>query len=262
MEEKPLFQTLLRLFFIMTITFLLLIGVELIWGETQGKVKLLLLESLTLLPVLIYILIKRFSFRDVFRWHRVDGNILVVSGFIGLGLSFVTDELNRLIQMLIPMPEELFREIKQFLIFDSTGELFFIFVAVVVIASFTEEMLFRGFFQGSLERVTDATKAVMVTAFVFAFVHFNPWWFVEILILGVLLGVLVWRSGSVFPAVTVHAVYNTLAVVFVNTDEAKLGWYLTKGHVSPMWVVLGLGCIILGFRMFYRLTEEEDGVVE
>ena len=253
-EEKR-FPRVWDLFFVITLTFLLLITVEVVWRGSLNKCKILFLEFLTLLPVLIFILVKKFSFRDVFRWQKVNGHILLVSGIIGLGLSIVIDELDCLIQKFISMPEELYQGMRESMMFDTTGELILLILGVVIMAAFAEEMLFRGFFQGSLEQITNPPKAILVTAFVFAFVHFNPWWFVEILILSIFLGIMVWRSGSLFPCVIVHAVNNALAIVLINTEPANLEWYRFKGHVFPMWVVLGLGCVVFGFRIFYGLSE-------
>lgn len=257
-NEEVRFPTVRNAFFIVVATLLLTIVVGGIWGSSQSKGKILLFELLTLLPVLVFVFAKGFSFREIFRWRAVSGSLLLVSGFIGLGLSVVTDEMDRLIQMLIPVPEELQQAMREFMVFRSTGELIVLVIATVVIAGFAEEMLFRGFFQGALERVTDVTKAVLGTAFVFAFVHFNPWWLVEILILGVLLGVMVWRSGSIFPAVVVHGVYNASAIGLINSDASELEWYLVRGHISPIWVLLGLGCVVFGFRLFYWMTEKKD----
>ena len=254
-ENSSTFPTVRDVSYVVVLTLLLSILLGILWRNFQGKAKILVLEAFVPVPALIFVFVKRFSFRDVFRLYKVNGRILVVSGFIGLGWSIVTDELDRLLQIILPMPERLWHLMKGFLIFHSTREMIILIIAVVFVAGFAEEMLFRGFFQGTFERATDVTKAVLISAFVFAVSHFNPWWVVEILIFGVLLGVLVWRSGSIFPGVVVHGVNNTLALVFVNTDVSKLNWYSFKGHVSPPWLVLGVVFIVFGFKIFYKLTE-------
>jgi len=244
-----------QLFLVMFSTFLLIILLEIMWGESLNQGKILLIESLTLLPVLIFVLVKKFSFRETFRWRKVGGHLLFVSGIIGLGLGVVIDEVDCLIQIFFPMPDELFQGMKEVMMFHSLGEFLIMILAVIFVAAFAEEMLFRGFFQGSLERNMDVPRAVFVASFVFTLLHFNPWWFVEILILSLILGVLVLRSGSIFPSVVVHAVNNAMAVFLINTNPATLDWYRLKGHVSPVWIILGLGCVVFGFRIFYGLTE-------
>jgi membrane protease YdiL (CAAX protease family) len=172
-------------------------------------------------------------------------------------LTVITDELDRLIQSFIPIQKEIIQAMDELLTFHNAGEFLILFLATVIIASFAEEMLFRGFFQGTMERLTDVTKAVMSTALVFAVVHFNPWWFLEIVLFGVLIGVIVWKSGSIFPGIAVHALKNFLAMITTNAEPQNMSWYLLKEHVHPIWLILALGIIIIGFRLLYRFTEGE-----
>ena len=243
-------------FFIVATTLLLFIVVYGLWSDPQSKLKILILESLTLVPVLIYMFLQKIPFRKIFRWKHVDPKLLLVSAVIGLGFCVVVDEIDVLIQSFFPMSEDLVVAMDRLITFNSPGDLIVLILGVVVIAAFGEEMLFRGFFQGVMEKATDVTKAVITTAFVFAFIHFNPWWLVEILILGVFLGVMAWRSGSIFPCIVVHGLNNGFAILFTNVDPSRLGWYQFRGHVAPVWILLGIGCLVYGFRLFYRLTED------
>lgn len=242
-------------FLIVMVTFFSTFLVDWVLGDLSEKTLLLVLESFTILPVLGFVLVKRLPFKAIFRWRRVDGRILAISGLIGLGLSFVTDEVGRLIRLIFPMPEEIVEALQALMEVRSPGDWVIILLSSVLVASFTEEMLFRGFFQGVLEGHTDVTRAVHGTAFLFAFVHFNPWWFVEILIMGVLMGVLTWRCRSIFPAVVVHMVNNAFAVFMMNFGESRKIGYLFRGHVSPVYILFGLALIVLGFRYIYRLTD-------
>jgi membrane protease YdiL (CAAX protease family) len=221
----------------------------------ESKWKLLLIEAIVVLPVLGFIYFQRISFKDAFRFQKVDSRILVISMVMGLGLTAVTDEIDRLIQIFFPMNEEIYQLLVDLMTYHSLNEFIILFLAGVVFAAVGEEMLFRGFLQGTLEKKEDITKAIMTTAFVFAVVHFNPWWLIEILILGVLLGVLVWRTGSILPAIVIHGVYNTVSLLMMNASQNKLNWYLWKDHISPWWILLGLGSIVVGFRWIYLLTE-------
>jgi membrane protease YdiL (CAAX protease family) len=118
-------------------------------------------------------------------------------------------------------------------------------------------MLFRGFLQGALERTIDVTRAVLLSSLFFGLVHFNPWWFVEILILGVLFGVLAWKTGSVFPCAVAHGVNNAISLAFANTDPSQFSWYLSGDHVKPAWVLVGLVLVVGGFVLLYRATETQ-----
>jgi membrane protease YdiL (CAAX protease family) len=175
-QKNPQFPPVSHAFFIVfaSIVFFTLLGR--LWSDLSAKWEMVILETSVIIPVLIYIRIRKFSFRRIFRFHPVQGSVLLASGLIGLGLSVVTEEINRLVQFVLPMPETLAKSLEETLIFHSVSEFLVLILGVVIIAGFVEEMLFRGFFQGAMEQVTDVTRSVLITALVFTMIHFNPWW--------------------------------------------------------------------------------------
>ena len=126
-------------------------------------------------------------------------------------------------------------------------------------AGIFEEMLFRGFLLYSFERQMDVTKAVVLTALMFAFIHYIwiiwPWFIIEITMLGIVLGVLSWKSKSIYPAVSVHILNNLISIYYTNyeTYPSILEW---KGHVSPLIVILAGYFIVFGFKRFYKLCDK------
>ena len=83
---------------------------------------------------------------------------------------------------------------------DSTLGYIFLFLAVVIVAPIGEEIVFRGFLQRFLEKYwKDITRAVLVTSLFFAMIHFNPFWTIQIYLLGVILGFVAWKTKSVIP---------------------------------------------------------------
>jgi membrane protease YdiL (CAAX protease family) len=90
-----------------------------------------------------------------------------------------------------------------------------------VAAPIQEEVIFRGLLQGTLEgrmRKTIAlggmrlSIAALIIAVLFAVVHLSvdPLVAVAALLLGLVAGHLRWRSGSLVPAVLVHALFNVI----------------------------------------------------
>ncbi len=255
-KDVPRVPTVHQVFYVIALTFLILIFFELLFSGFHNRIKLLFIEILTILPVMIFIRAKRLSAVDVFRLKPVSIKILVISTVVGFSLSILMDEADRLIQLILPMRKEIAESLRELLLINSTVEFIIVISSVVIVASFAEEMLFRGFFQGAMEKqITDTTKAIMTTALVFAFVHFNPWWFLQILVLGVVMGVLVWKTDSIFPSIIIHGVNNGLAVIFANTQPEKLGLYLFNGHVSPVLIILSTICLYFSVKYLYKLTE-------
>ena len=77
-------------------------------------------------------------------------------------------------------------------------------ILAVVVAPFTEELFFRGFLQGMLRKHCGSGLAVFATAFFFAAAHANIFIFVQLFILGLMLGYLYDRTQSLAAPMTLH----------------------------------------------------------
>ena len=98
----------------------------------------------------------------------------------------------------------------------------FLFLSVVIVAPIGEEIVFRGFLQKFLEDYwKDITRAVLVTSLFFAMIHFNPFWTIQIYLLGVVLGFLAWKTKSVFPSIMLHSINNGTAYILSIFDDAE-----------------------------------------
>lgn len=237
-------------------TLVLMIAVSLFIADTPGKWNLVLLETVTILPALIFLYLKNWSLQETFRLKTISPAMMVASLVIGVGLSAVIDEFDRLVQMILPMNMEIFESLMESVQFHSFGEFVPLVIAAVFLAAIVEEMLFRGLLLRTLEQHMDVTNAVLISALIFAVIHINPWWAVQILVLGVLLGYMSWRSKSIIPGMMVHGVNNAISLAFINTKQENLSWYLMGDHVAPIWVFVGLAVTVGGFRLFYLWTQE------
>ena len=79
-----------------------------------------------------------------------------------------------------------------------------------VLAPFAEEVAFRGYLLSALRTHLPAGAAIAASSVLFAAMHLDPVRFPAVLLLGLFLGWLAWRSGSVWPAVAAHGVNNAL----------------------------------------------------
>lgn len=207
--------------------------------------------SLFLLIPLTYAHFRGYAIRPLFRFNPVPLQVILVSIPIGIALTILGDEMDRLIDLIITVPQWVY-EMMYPLKAESFKDWILILSGAVVIASVAEEILFRGFFQVSLEGKGDVTRAVLLSSLTWTLVHQNPYWAIEIFILGVFIGFLAWRSNSIIPAIIVHAINNLIGVWMLNAEDLSglESWYLWNNHVSPPIIVLALGILIWGLRWF------------
>ncbi|HID24153.1 MAG TPA: CPBP family intramembrane metalloprotease, partial [Planctomycetaceae bacterium] len=178
--------------FIVTFFLMLLFGVAmtLLWGS---KTATLLGEFLIIVPGLSYVWFKRLPSLRVFRIHRINYAVLLYTFFIAIPLFILSDELDRLISSIFPMPEIFIKGMEEFVKIHSFGDAVILFVAAVLMAGVAEEMLFRGLLQRSLEFHLEPAMAIVISAAFFAVVHLNPWMALQITFLGLVFGWMAWK---------------------------------------------------------------------
>lgn len=217
---------------------------------------ILVSEAFILVPLIILVKRRGLPLASSFRTAAVLPRTLLDAVFIGLGATILMDELDRMVALVFPLPEN-FSQAMGFLTFSNLPEALLVLGGAVVMAPLVEELVFRGFFQKQLEEgYQDATKAVLFSAALFMILHFNPWWSLQIYILGMILGYMAWRTGSIWPSVIVHGINNALAITLSNFPETALDWYVWGDHVGPQWLVLGLTFLVIGFKNFLRHNPE------
>lgn len=86
-------------------------------------------------------------------------------------------------------------------------------VLVAVVAPLAEELAFRGVTMGALGARWGKWLAILGSAVLYALSHLNAWMFLPTVALGVALGWLAWSRRSLVPAIALHVLYNSAAVV-------------------------------------------------
>jgi uncharacterized protein len=200
----------------------------------------------------LYIRYKNYDFYTLFRLRPVSGEIVQHSLLIGFTIGIVGDELDRIVQMVIPMPEFM-NELIKVMVAHSIFDWVILILGTVIIASIAEELLFRGFLQVTLENKGDVTRAVILSSLSWTLIHANPFWAVQIFVMGVIIGFLAWRTDSVIPGIIAHGFNNFLSLLFINLNlDTELDWYLMGDHVNPLILFPSLVLLVWSIS---RITE-------
>jgi membrane protease YdiL (CAAX protease family) len=147
---------------------------------------------------------------------------------------------------LIPMPESMK---EAFMAFGGrTG--IFAFILMVIAAPVLEELIFRGIILDGLLRIYSPVKSILVSSFLFGFVHLNPWQFVTGLVIGIFSGWVYYKTRSLLPSIVVHAAANLsgfgMRLLFdadSSMDKSLVEMY--GGWTNLIVVILGSLVVVL-----------------
>ncbi|MEY3634487.1 MAG: hypothetical protein RLZZ61_897 [Pseudomonadota bacterium] len=87
------------------------------------------------------------------------------------------------------------------------------FVAIAIAAPVVEELLFRGFLQNALTKYVPIWGAILLSSFLFALVHLQPYAIPGLMSLSIAFGYLYHRTGSLRTNIILHMANNAFALV-------------------------------------------------
>jgi uncharacterized protein len=199
---------------------------------------------------------------------RINPNInqfQIIYAFLGvIGLQLISSSWMPIQDQLIP--SELmnsYNEIRELIskqysdIISGSGmyNLILSIIVAAIIPAFTEEFLFRGFLQHSLEQRLRPYTAIMVTSIIFALFHFNPVNIIPLFIIGIYLGIVAYTSQSIYLSLFIHFTYNAILVILIytasGTSEMENGEELDLIAAIPMFV-FGLASVGLSVIMILK----------
>ncbi len=145
---------------------------------------------------------------------------LAMAVALALTLNPVVRELGRLVEQLFPASEAIRSQLG-----DLAKAIPNLGVGLLVLAlmpAITEEVAFRGFILSGLRKSYPTRTAIILSAFLFGFLHVLLSLFQQLFgatLLGLVLGLLAIRTASLWPGVAFHFVNNALGVL--TADAAK-----------------------------------------
>lgn len=208
----------------------------------------------------IYYLGYRYSnlpFNVLFPFKRF--NLLIFPAMIitFIGLQYFLGVINANLEKILPPPTwfmELFARL-----FDSDLGIWGGVVRIVVIAPIVEELIFRGVIMSGFSRNYRPIYAIIFSALLFALFHLNPWQFPATFALGLVLGWIRIRTGSVLACILGHATHNGL--VFISVVYYKelnelpiMTSSLTKNGFVYL-LLLSIGIVFIGLLSIKRESE-------
>jgi len=127
-----------------------------------------------------------------------------------LGSSILISELDGILEQALPVSGALkyWNDL-----FGNPKDLVGAILTLCVVAPITEEILFRGVILNGFLRNYRKLEALLLSSWLFAFMHLNPWQYAGAFLLGLLLGFLFIRTQSIIPSIICHSLFNATSVV-------------------------------------------------
>ena len=212
---------------------------------------------------LLFATAQRVQLRDGFRVRRASPWALVGALILGCSVWPFAYELYVFAKSIgmISLDRSQLSHIEQLLRDFQNTPRWLLLVTIAVIQPVCEEIFFRGYlFQGLRERFR-GPLVVLVTALLFGLFHvlnptlLTPERFLPSTLLGLFLGWVCYRSGSLLPGILLHMLHNGLMLFVVDQPDVLLssGWNLAeREHLPWLWLAAAAATIIVACGLVWR----------
>ncbi len=139
-----------------------------------------------------------------------------------------------------------------------------ILLTSAVIPALAEEYFFRGYVLSAFRNRVTSMRAVLYSALIFGLFHvitgsmLSLERFFPSTLLGLFLGFVAIRTGSLWPGVLLHAIHNGLVFWLTQFTEKELSeWFgSTNEHFPPLWIFASLVSVTIGIALLYFITQQ------
>lgn len=205
---------------------------------------------------LIYSLIKKLDFGELFPFEKIGGKRLFMLCTVGITVALMCNYAAILVTDVfglfgidnsgISMSE------------SSRPSIVLYYLTVAILPAFVEEFAFRGVIMGSLKKYSQAL-ALLVSSATFALMHGN---FVQIpftFCCGLVFGFLVLKTNSLLPSIIVHFLNNGLSVTFSLLVDYGI---ISEGMANVGYGIFIVAAGIPALFFIRKLVHDEPGFMQ
>lgn len=232
--------------------------------EAAQEYGMLAAYPMMFIPPMIYAATKSHSNSMNRKGVRIDSNnfapkgaaVCVITVMLGtLATSFCSDTITAIMPKMPEWLEDLLKSMTQ-------GTVWINFICVSIYAPLFEEWLCRGMvLRGMLGNGMKPVKAIIISALVFAIIHANPWQAVTAFLVGLLLGYVYYKTGSLKLTMLMHFTNNTFALILSNIDSLKdMDSWMDVLPTWPYWLIFA-GCLLitaLVVKVFHDIPVKQE----
>jgi sodium transport system permease protein len=235
-------------------------------GMATSLASVAALQGMILLPPLFMAVLLTSKPTRTLRLTWPSARYFWLAAALVLALNPIVNELRPIVEWLFPVSSTTKAAFAQ-LMTESPG-LGTAILVLALIPAVCEEFAFRGFILSGLESGHSRRTAIVMSAIMFGFLHVLLSLFQQLFnatLLGLILGLLAVRSGSILPGILFHTMNNAMAISLSQwtsskTAETLVSWIFrdpADGLYHGIWLVAS---VLLSSWLCYLLWKKESGV--
>ncbi|KAA5544286.1 CPBP family intramembrane metalloprotease [Roseiconus nitratireducens] len=234
-----------------------------------GIAKLVMMpQTLIVFPALIMAVMLTTSTRQSLRIRMPHWTTFPMGVLLAITLHPSYMMLSKFINHLYPVSEQAAEAMRPFAEQIAAAPWSAVLLLMALLPAVCEELAFRGFIFGGLVRENGKLRAVVLTALMFGISHGVLQQSIAASMMGLILGWITLKTGSVLPGILIHFTNNALSVSLGRIAESN--WHAASlflqetemGPVyQPFWTLIGMGVAatcLLYFGTMNPVVDESD----
>ncbi|WP_303006380.1 ABC transporter permease subunit/CPBP intramembrane protease [Romboutsia ilealis] len=204
---------------------------------------------------------KTFSLRKINLKQILGGIVIWMGGFVLINL------ITQITLYLFPQNMEVAEALTDAIIIKDNLVLNLAIVALM--PAICEEIFFRGFIFTSFKGKSSSKIAIITSGILFGFMHMDFLRIIPTSILGIIFAYTVYKSESIFIAMILHFINNSIAVLvshYPNSELVKMSSFIELDfknlNIGKFIILICISTvfIIIGMRLFKNKSEKEVSV--
>jgi len=211
-----------------------------------------------LIPVLAIIRLTKNKPEEVLRLKGTSVKNFLLVPFIAISGAMLVTLVGQLINLIYPFPADYLEKMTEILKMPDL-KLWQMYAVIAILPGICEEVMFRGFVFRFFES-QGKWAAIIISALLFALFHLDPYRFIPVLLLGILLGWLMYKSDSIYISMLSHALNNALALSFANLENIDfLNKLIIRGENLNWWVgIPAAAVLVISLILFNKVNRNNQ----
>lgn len=218
------------------------------------------------LPLLFAYYIKT-NFKKTFSLQKINLKQILGGILIWMGGFVLINLITQIILYLFPQNMEVAETLTDAIIIKDNLVLNLVIVALM--PAICEEIFFRGFIFTSFKGKDSSKIAIITSGILFGFMHMDFLRIIPTSILGIIFAYTVYKSESIFIAMILHFINNSIAVLvshYPNSELVKMSSFIELDfknlNIGKFIILICISAvfIIIGIRLFKNKSEKEVSV--